>query len=98
MRLYATAAHNAVERGGFDGVEIHGANGYLLDQFLRETSNKRADEYGGSPENNARFALDVVAAVSEAVGEERVDLSLSPWLIIFGVHVLQKETKQTSNL
>jgi NADPH2 dehydrogenase len=90
VRLYATVARNAVERGGFDGVVIHGANGYLLDQFLKETSNNRTDEYGGSPENNARFVLDVVAAVSQAVGEERVGLRLSPWLTIFVMHVLQK--------
>ena len=88
VQLYATAARNAVERAGFDGVEIHAANGYLVDQFLKETSNNRTDEYGGSPENSARFALDVVAAVSEAVGEERVGLRLSPWLTIFGMHVL----------
>ena len=79
VRLHATAARNAVEPGGFDGVEIHGANGYLLDQFLKETSNNRTDEYGGSPENNARFVLDVVAAVFQAVGEERVGLRLSPF-------------------
>ncbi|KAF8499692.1 NADH:flavin oxidoreductase/NADH oxidase [Russula emetica] len=83
VQLHATAARNAVERAGFDGVEIHGANGFLVDQFLKETSNNRTDEYGGSPENNARFALEVVAAVSEAVGEERVGLRLSPWLTIF---------------
>jgi NADPH2 dehydrogenase len=97
VRLYATAARSAVQRGGFDGVEIHGANGYLLDQFLKETSNNRT--YGGSPENNARFVLDVVAAVSEAIGEERVGLRLSPWLTIFGMHVLlfpRKKPKLTS--
>jgi NADPH2 dehydrogenase len=93
VQLYATAARNAIERGGFDGVEIHGANGYLLDQFLKETSNNRTDEYGGSPENNSRFVLDVVAAVSEAVGEERVGLRLSPWLTIFGMNVLHKKTE-----
>jgi 2,4-dienoyl-CoA reductase-like NADH-dependent reductase (Old Yellow Enzyme family) len=60
VQLYATAARNAVERAGFDGVEIHGANGFLIDQFLKETSNNRTDEYGGSPENRARFALEVV--------------------------------------
>ena len=86
MQLYVTAARNAVERAGF-GVEIHGANAYLLDQFLKETSNNRTDEYGGSPENNARFVLDVVAAVSEAVGQERVGLRLSPWLTIFGTSI-----------
>ena len=84
VQLYATAARNAVDRAGFDGVEVYGANGYLLDQFLKETSNNRTDEYGGSPENNSRFVLDVVAAVSAAVGEERVGLRLSPWLTSIG--------------
>jgi NADPH2 dehydrogenase len=98
VRLYATAARNAIERGGFDGVEIHGANGYLLDQFLKESSNNRTDEYGGSAENNARFVLEVVAAVSEAVGKERVGFRLSPWLTIFDMDVLQKKPKQTSYL
>jgi NADPH2 dehydrogenase len=94
VQLYATAARNAVERAGFDGVEIHGANGYLVDQFLKETSNNRTDEYGGSPENNARFVLEVVAAVSEAVGEERVGLRLSPWITIFGMRILFSPKKK----
>jgi NADPH2 dehydrogenase len=84
VQLFVTAAQNAVERAGFDGVEVHGANGFLIDQFLKETSNDRTDEYGGSPENRARFALEVVAAVSAAVGEERVGLRLSPWLTHYG--------------
>ena len=88
VQLYAMGARNAVERAGFDGVEIHGANGFLLDQFLKETSNNRTDEYGGSPENNSRFVLEVVEAVSAAVGEERVGLRLSPWLSLFGTRVL----------
>jgi 2,4-dienoyl-CoA reductase-like NADH-dependent reductase (Old Yellow Enzyme family) len=87
VQLYATGARNAVERAGFDGVEIHGANGFLLDQFLKETSNNRTDEYGGSPENNSRFVLEVVEAVSAAVGEERVGLRISPWLSLFGTRV-----------
>jgi NADPH2 dehydrogenase len=87
VQLYATGARNAVERAGFDGVEIHGANGYLPDQFLKETSNNRTDEYGGSPENNSRFVLEVVAAVSAAVGEERVGLRLSPWVTLFGMRL-----------
>jgi NADPH2 dehydrogenase len=87
VQLYATAARNAVERAGFDGVEIHGANGYLPDQFLKDTSNNRTDEYGGSPENNSRFVLDALAAVSAAVGEERVGLRLSPWLSNFGARL-----------
>jgi NADPH2 dehydrogenase len=92
VQIYATAARDAVERAGFDGVEIHGANGFLLDQFLKETSNNRTDEYGGSPENNARFVLDVVAAVSAAVGEERVGLRLSPWITLFGTRTCFPKT------
>lgn len=76
---YATAAANAVYGAGFDGVEIHGANGYLIDQFLQDVSNKRTDEYGGSVENRVRFALDVVDAVVTKVGAEKVGLRLSPW-------------------
>ncbi|CCQ11746.1 NADH-dependent flavin oxidoreductase, Oye family [Pseudoalteromonas luteoviolacea B = ATCC 29581] len=74
---YAKAAKNARE-AGFDGVEIHGANGYLIDQFLHYTSNERQDEYGQTPENMARFALEVVGAVTEAIGNDRVALRLSP--------------------
>ena len=87
VQLYATAARNAVERAGFDGVEIHGANAFLIEQFLNETSNNRTDEYGGSPENNSRFVLEVAAAVSAAVGEERVGLRLSPWVTSIGPRV-----------
>ncbi|KAL2267241.1 hypothetical protein VTJ83DRAFT_4518 [Remersonia thermophila] len=76
---YAAAARLAVEEAGFDGVEIHGANGYLIDQFLQDTCNRRADEYGGSVENRARFALEVVRAVVDAVGPERTGIRLSPW-------------------
>ncbi|KAI9253865.1 hypothetical protein BDA99DRAFT_519204 [Phascolomyces articulosus] len=75
---YAQAAKNSIA-AGFDGVEIHSANGYLLDQFLNTSSNFRTDEYGGSIENRARFTLEVVNAVSEAVGTERVGIRLSPW-------------------
>jgi len=84
VQLYATAARNAVERAGFDGVEMHGANGFLIDQFLKEMSNNRTDEYGGSAENRARFALEVAEAVTAAVGEERVGIRLSPWLTLYG--------------
>lgn len=65
-------------KAGFDGVEIHGANGYLIDQFLHHHTNLREDEYGGSVENRARFALEVVKACGEAIGYERVGLRLSP--------------------
>ncbi|KAJ7038431.1 hypothetical protein C8F04DRAFT_1220372 [Mycena alexandri] len=79
ITLYASAASNAVHKAGFDGVEIHGANGYLLDQFLQDVSNTRTDEYGGSPENRCRFALAVVDAVVAAVGPKRTGLRISPW-------------------
>lgn len=74
---YKVAAENAIE-AGFDGVEIHSANGYLLDQFLRDGSNKRKDIYGGSIENRCRFLFDVIQAVSSSIGSDRVGLRLSP--------------------
>ncbi|KXN89084.1 putative inactive dehydrogenase EasA [Leucoagaricus sp. SymC.cos] len=80
IHLYALAAHHAIHEVGFDGVEIHGACGYLIDQFLRDKTNYRTDEYGGTVENRSRFGLEVVAAVVEAVGEEeKVSIRLSPW-------------------
>lgn len=76
---YATAARNAM-LAGFDGVEIHAANGYLVDQFCQAASNHRTDEYGGSVANRARFALEVTQAIIRAVGDSRkVALRLSPW-------------------
>lgn len=74
---FATAARNA-HAAGFDGVEIHGANGYLVDQFLRQTTNQREDSYGGDPERRARFAIEVVDAVAAQIGGTRVGLRLSP--------------------
>ena len=74
---YGRAASNAVE-AGFDGVQIHGANGYLVDQFLRESSNQRGDDYGGSIANRLRFMTDVTTAVIGAVGVERTSIRLSP--------------------
>ncbi|EMD33584.1 hypothetical protein CERSUDRAFT_141794 [Gelatoporia subvermispora B] len=76
---YRTAAYDAVHRAGFDGVELHGANGYLIDQFLQDVTNKRTDAYGGSVENRARFALEAVDAVVGAVGAGRTGIRLSPW-------------------
>ncbi|KAG9191733.1 NADPH2 dehydrogenase [Alternaria panax] len=75
---YAQAAKNAIE-AGFDGVEIHAANGYLIDQFLQDTCNKRTDSYGGSVENRSRFAVEVTQAVSEAVGADKIGIRLSPF-------------------
>jgi N-ethylmaleimide reductase len=78
VQEYANTARLAVEQGGFDGVEVHGANGYLPHQFLAEGTNTRTDSYGGSPENRARFLLEVTSAVAAAVGGERVGVRLSP--------------------
>lgn len=78
IKQFATAAENAIA-AGFDGVEIHGANGYLPDQFLQTTCNKRTDRWGGSVENRARFHLDVTRAVVAAVGAERTGMRLSPY-------------------
>jgi len=64
---------------GFDGVELHGANGYLLEQFFRPTSNRRTDSYGGSVENRARFVLEVAKAVIAAIGKDKVGIRLSPF-------------------
>ncbi|CAN1175520.1 Putative 12-oxophytodienoate reductase 11 [Linum perenne] len=78
---FVLAAKNAIE-AGFDGVEIHGAHGYLIDQFLKDHVNDRTDQYGGSLENRCRFALEIVEAVSNEIGAERVGIRLSP----FGAH------------
>ncbi|KAH7396669.1 hypothetical protein DE146DRAFT_657388 [Phaeosphaeria sp. MPI-PUGE-AT-0046c] len=78
VQEYVQAAKNAME-AGFDGVEVHGANGYLMDQFIQDTSNKRTDAYGGSIENRSRFAVEVTQAVAAAVGAERTGIRLSPW-------------------
>jgi N-ethylmaleimide reductase len=75
---FKKAAHYAKD-AGFDGVEVHGANGYLLDQFLQDGSNKRTDIYGGSIENRARLLLEVVDAVSDIWGKNRVGVRLSPY-------------------
>ncbi|TCD67639.1 hypothetical protein EIP91_012204, partial [Steccherinum ochraceum] len=79
VQLYATAASNAVFKAGLDGVEIHGANGYLVDQFTQYVTNNRTDEYGGSIENRGRFALEVLNAVTNAVGADRTGIRFSPW-------------------
>lgn len=81
---FVTAARNAVA-AGLDGVEVHSANGYLLHQFLDPTINLREDAYGGSPENRARFVVEVVTAVAEAIGADRVGLRLSPGHAFNGV-------------
>lgn len=90
VREFATAASNAI-RAGFDGVEIHSGNGYLLDTFLHSNINTRTDRYGGSVENRVRFPLEVVDAVVGAVGASRVGVRIAPF------HVLQ-ETRDANRL
>jgi N-ethylmaleimide reductase len=75
---YVQAAKNAI-KSGFDGVEIHAANGYLIDQFINTASNKRSDEYGGSLENRSRFALEVAQKVIAAIGAEKTGIRISPY-------------------
>jgi N-ethylmaleimide reductase len=74
---YRQAARNAID-AGFDGVEVHGANGYLLEQFLRDSINDRTDAYGGSRENRARLPLEVMHAIVAEIGAGRTGLRLSP--------------------
>ena len=75
---YVTAAKNAIE-AGFDGVELHSANGYLLEEFLSPASNVRTDKYDGNIENRCRFVLEVVSAVAAAIGKEKTGIRLSPY-------------------
>ncbi|WP_224484637.1 alkene reductase [Robertkochia aurantiaca] len=78
IREYRVASANAMI-AGFDGVEIHGANGYLVDQFLNPCTNKRDDSYGGSTENRCRFALEVAKAIGEEIGFDKLGIRLSPY-------------------
>jgi NADPH2 dehydrogenase len=79
VQWYAAAADKAVNGAGFDGVELHSAGGYLPDQFLQDVSNQRTDKYGGSIENRARFPLEILEAITNVVGEDRVGFRVSPW-------------------
>lgn len=81
---YRKAAAAAIEAGA-DGVEIHGANGYLINQFIGENSNKRTDEYGGSIENRARFAIEVAKAIIDEIGAERTGFRISPGTPLGGI-------------
>lgn len=89
---YAAAARNALE-AGFDGVEIHAANGYLIDQFLRPSANQRTDAYGGSVENRTRFLAEVVETVAGAIGADRTGIRLSPYSPANGVVVDETATE-----
>ena len=84
VQQFRTCAKNALE-AGFDGIELHGAFGYLIDQFLQDVSNQRSDNYGGSIANRTRFLLEVVAAVTEVWGDNRVGVKLSPSNTFYGM-------------
>jgi 2,4-dienoyl-CoA reductase-like NADH-dependent reductase (Old Yellow Enzyme family) len=77
IEAYRKGAENA-KAAGFDGVEIHGANGYLIDQFLQDSTNRRTDQYGGSIENRARFMMEVTDAVTSVWGADRVGMHIAP--------------------
>jgi len=77
IKEFGRAAARA-ERAGFDGAQIHGANGYLIEQFLHDSSNKRSDKYGGNVENRSRFLFEVIEAVANEIGEDRTSVRLSP--------------------
>lgn len=91
---YAVAAKNAIA-AGFDGVEIHGANGYLCDQFLQDTCNSRTDAWGGSVENRSRFGVEVAKAVASAVGANRTGYRISPWSRFQGMRMEDPEPQFT---
>ncbi|MEW2131082.1 alkene reductase [Streptomyces sp. NPDC005435] len=82
---HVTASRNAIE-AGFDGVELHGANGYLIQQFLAPNSNRRTDAWGGSVKGRIRFAVEVTSAVADAIGAERLGLRLSPGSTLNDIH------------
>lgn len=85
IQLFAKAAADSVDKAGFDGVEIHVANGFLLDQFVQDVSNNRTDEYGGSIENRSRFPLEVADAVVKAIGAKKTGIRFSPWSEFQGI-------------
>lgn len=94
---YAASAALAIE-AGFDGVEIHGANGYLIEQFLNPLINQRSDDYGGSIENRNRFALEIAQAVGTAIGPNRVGIRLSPFGVFNGTGVFPEVQDQYLSL
>ncbi|MBF0350265.1 MAG: alkene reductase [SAR324 cluster bacterium] len=90
---FVQAARNAI-KAGFDGVELHGANGYLIDQFINSGSNIRTDRYGGSIENRSRFAIETAAKVASAIGAERTSIRLSPYGV-YNDMVIFEDVEQT---
>ncbi|KAH7078043.1 hypothetical protein BKA63DRAFT_509638 [Paraphoma chrysanthemicola] len=97
IAAFAQAAKNAIA-AGFDGVEIHGANGYLVDQFIQDRTNHRTDRYGGSIENRSRFAFEVTQAVANAIGAQKTAIRLSPFSDYQGMHMEKDTIPQFSNI
>ncbi|MFC5184077.1 alkene reductase [Actinomadura harenae] len=95
VKEFTSAARNAIE-AGFDGVELHGANGYLINQFLADGSNHRTDAYGGSVENRNRFAVEVAQAVADAVGADRVGFRVSPGTFANGIEESDPDAQYTA--
>ena len=93
IEVYVAAARNAMS-AGFDGVELHGANGYLIEQFLNPNVNDRLDQYGGSVGNRVRFAVEVAIRVSEAIGQDKVGIRLSPYSTLGDMKLYDTRTIQ----
>ncbi|KAL0952976.1 hypothetical protein HGRIS_007187 [Hohenbuehelia grisea] len=91
----AETARVAVEEAGFDGVELHACNGSLVEQFLKDVTNVREDEYGGSPERRARFGVEAVDAIVAAVGADHVGMRVSPWNVDPGMEMKEPEPTYT---
>lgn len=99
VKEYAEAARTAVEVCGFDGVELHGGNASLIDQFTQSCVNQRNDQWGGSVENRSRFALEITKAVCQAVGVDRVGFRVTPWSTYQGMGMESNATiEQFSDL
>ncbi|KAH7134440.1 putative N-ethylmaleimide reductase, partial [Dactylonectria macrodidyma] len=96
VKEFSDAARNALS-AGFDGVECHAANGYLIDQFIQDVSNQRNDQYGGNVENRSRFVTEVLEALIDVAGPERVGLRLSPWSEFQGMR-MEDPIPQFSNV
>ncbi|MBT33569.1 MAG: alkene reductase [Thalassobius sp.] len=89
IQEFVTASKNAIE-AGFDGVEVHAANGYLIEQFINTASNKRTDEYGGSVENRTRFVLEVTEAIANAIGADKTGIRVSPYGVFNDMEVYEE--------
>ena len=91
VKWFQRAAEVAVNQAGFDGVLVHGSNGYLIDQFTQDVTNKRTDEYGGSVENRTRFVLEILEAITKSIGEDRTAIRVSPWGTMYGTQKISLE-------